>query len=156
MRMIGSLIAIVISFAAGAIGSLATMSSIPTWYAALNKPPFNPPNWLFGPAWTILYIMMGISSYLIWEKGWEKPEVKIALALFAIQLILNSSWSVLFFGTHSLIRGFVCIVFLWFAILLTMIKFFALSSTAGWLLVPYILWVSFASILNYFIMVLNK
>src|SRR3989339_1453671 len=105
MRIIGSLIAVAISFAAGAIGSFATSPSIPTWYASLNKPSFNPPNWIFGPVWTLLYVMMGIASYLIWEKGWGKPEVKVALSLFAVQLILNSLWSVLFFGMHSPLFG---------------------------------------------------
>jgi benzodiazapine receptor len=156
MSLLKLAVSIVVCFLAGAVGTIFTTSSIPTWYASINKPSFNPPNWIFGPVWSILYIMMGISAALIWQKGWENPAVRIALTVFAIQLILNSLWSVLFFGWHSPLYGFICIIFLWLAILLTIIKFFALSSPAGWLLIPYILWVSFASILNYSILVLNR
>ncbi len=156
MRIIGALIAIVISSVAGAIGSLATMPSIPTWYAGLRKPWFNPPNWIFGPAWTILYIMMGIAAYLVWEKGWDKAEVRGALIIFAVQLILNALWSILFFGLHSPLYGLVGIILLWIAILITIIRFFVLSAAAGWLMIPYLLWVTFAALLNLSIMLLNK
>ena len=87
---------------AGLIGSMFTMNAIPTWYAALNKPSFTPPNWLFAPAWTTLYLLMGIAAFLVWNKGLEKPGVKRSLAAFLVQLVLNTLWSILFFGMKSL------------------------------------------------------
>ena len=156
MNIVRLIIAVGGSLLAGLIGSFATSPSIPTWYASLNKPSFNPPNWLFGPAWTLLYVLMGTAAYLIWQKGWEKREVKLASSLFIAQLLLNSLWSILFFGLKSPFLALIEIVVLWFAILLTIISFFRLSPAAGWLMVPYIIWVSFASILNYFILILNK
>ncbi|MFH1390092.1 MAG: TspO/MBR family protein, partial [Candidatus Margulisiibacteriota bacterium] len=132
-----------------------TMPSIPTWYAALNKPFFNPPNWLFGPVWTLLYLMMGLAAYLIWEKGWGSKEVKLAFLPFALQLALNVAWSVVFFSLHSPWGAFIVIVFLWLLILETIIRFGKLSRPAAWLLVPYILWVSFASVLNLAVAILN-
>lgn len=141
---------------AGVVGSFFTVRAIPTWYAALNKPSFNPPNWLFAPVWTILYAMMGISLYLVIKIGYEKKEVRIALMIFGIQLILNALWSILFFGIRSPLFAFVEIIILWLAILMTIIRFYPLSSLAAILLIPYLLWVSFASVLNYFIWSLNS
>ncbi len=146
---------ILLSLAAGAIGSIFTLNSIPTWYATLSKPSFAPPNWLFGPVWTTLYILMGISAYLIWEKGMKKKLVRNALLLFALQLILNALWSILFFGLRSPLYGLVCIALLWLSIALTIKLFYSIDKRAAYLLIPYILWVSFASILNYSIWMLN-
>lgn len=142
--------------AAGALGSLATRPAIAGWYATLNKPPFNPPGWLFGPAWTVLYILMGIAAWLVWSRGLAAPGVKPALVLFLVQLALNVAWSFLFFAARSPLAGFVEIILLWVAILVTMVLFFRVSPAAGWLMVPYIGWVSFAAVLNGAIMLLNR
>lgn len=144
----------------GFIGSLATFPAIPGWYASLVKPSFSPPNFLFGPVWTILYIMMGISLALIWVRDGKGKKGQAgkkgeAIAFFIFQLILNSLWSILFFGFKSPGLALIEIVALWFSILLTMVKFFSISKTAGWLLAPYLAWVSFASILNFAIFRLN-
>jgi benzodiazapine receptor len=140
---------------AGLIGSLATTPNIPTWYATLEKPVFTPPSWLFAPAWITLYLLMAVAAFLIWRKGLAHDGVKCALTLFLVQLVLNALWSVVFFGLQSPLYGMVVILALWIAILLTIIKFFRLSVAAGSLLLPYILWVSFASVLNISIWVLN-
>jgi tryptophan-rich sensory protein len=151
---------VLVSFAvpllAGALGSLATRPAIAGWYATLNKPPFNPPSWLFGPAWTVLYILMGLAAYLVWSRGLGTPGVKPALALFLVQLALNVAWSFLFFSLRSPLAGFIEIIVLWVAILVTMVLFFRVTPAAGWLMVPYIGWVSFAAVLNGAIMVLNR
>ncbi len=140
---------------AGFLGSIATYPNIPTWYAALNKPSFNPPNWIFGPVWTTLYILMGWAAYLISQKGWKNKEVKIALTIFIAQLALNILWSFIFFGQHLLLVAFIEIIILWLFILWTILKFYPLSKLAAWLLMPYILWVSFASFLNLSIWMIN-
>ena len=148
-------ISIVACQCAGIIGSIFTTPAIPTWYAALEKPPFAPPNWLFAPAWITLYLLMAIAAFLIWRKGLEQKEVKSALIIFLAQLVLNVLWSVVFFGLQSPLYGVVVIVALWVVILLTILRFFKLSTAAGALLLPYILWVSFAAVLNVSIWVLN-
>jgi tryptophan-rich sensory protein len=141
--------------AAGFLGSLATTSSIPDWYKNLAKPAFTPPSWVFGPAWITLYLMMGIALFLVWRKGLAAPGVKAALILFLVQLALNSLWSVLFFGLHQPFWAFVEIVVLWVFILLALIAFWRISLPAGLLLLPYLLWVAFASALNFAIWRLN-
>ncbi len=153
--IIAILVLLIICLAAGAIGSLFTIQSIPTWYASAAKPVFTPPNWLFGPAWTLLYILMAIAAFLVWKKGFDKPAVRFALLIFGAQLALNTIWTPLFFGLHQLLLAFIEIVVLWLFILWTMVKFFPISSAAGWLLVPYILWVSFASVLNFAFWIMN-
>ena len=140
---------------AGLIGSVFTTPAIPTWYAALQKPAFTPPNWLFAPAWLTLYLLMAIAAFIIWRKGLAQKEVKTALLIFAIQLILNALWSVAFFGLKSPLAGVIVIALLWVAILFTILRFFRLSAAAGALLLPYILWVSFAAALNMAIWQLN-
>jgi len=147
--------AIIMCSLAGAVGSIFTISAIQTWYTALNKPSFAPPNWVFGPAWTTLYILMGISLYIVWEKGIKKKEIRSAVKVFGVQLGLNAVWSFLFFGLRSPFYGLIGIVLLWLAIVWTMIKFWKISKTATYLLVPYILWVSFATILNLAVWQLN-
>jgi len=146
-------ISILVSLSAGAIGGIFTISAIPTWYTTLNKPGFNPPNWLFGPAWTILYILMGIALYLVWIQ--DKKNKKIAYIFFFTQLVMNALWSFIFFGAHDLGWAFVEIVVLWLAILGTTIAFYRILKPAAYLLIPYILWVTFASILNFAIWRLN-
>lgn len=139
---------------AGVLGSFFTVSSIPTWYTTLNKPSFSPPNWVFGPVWTLLYILMGISLYLVWA---SKSKVKQnALNLFFVQLGLNALWSIVFFGLHSPFLALLTIVALWAMIFLTIQAFLKINKISGRLLVPYLVWVSFATYLNYSIWVLNR
>ncbi len=146
---------IVLTLGVGFIGSLTTRQSVSTWYGTINKPPISPPNWLFAPVWTVLFILIGIAFYLVWNKGMSEPFVKIAIVIFLIQLVLNVLWSFLFFGLRSPLSAFIEIILLWIAILFTIIYFFKISPVAGYLLIPYILWVSFALILNGWIMILN-
>jgi translocator protein len=146
--------AVILTVTLGAVGGLVTAAEIPVWYAGLNKPSFNPPNWLFGPVWTMLYLLMGISCFLIWKLPATEQRNK-ALGLFIIQFVLNFCWSFIFFGMHELGWALIEMGILWIAILLTIIQFSKLSKTAAWLLVPYIAWVSFAFILNAAIWKLN-
>jgi len=154
-QIVKLIIAILVPQFAGFIGSLATEPAIESWYASINKPSFTPPNGVFGPVWIILFFLMGLAAFIVWSKGWKNKAVKGALTLFMIQLILNIVWSILFFGLHSPLAAFIEIIVLWVMILLTMIAFFKISWTAGVLLLPYILWVSFASVLNFAIYRLN-
>lgn len=140
---------------AGIIGSLFTAASIPTWYATLTRPELSPPNWIFAPVWTTLFALMGIAAFLVWNKGLKRRDVRIALGIFSIQLILNTLWSIIFFGMQNPGAAFIEITFLWVAILATIIAFGKISKVAAWLLVPYILWVSFAAYLNYSFWILN-
>jgi benzodiazapine receptor len=140
---------------AGLIGSIFTTPAIPTWYESLKKPFFNPPNWIFGPVWVSLYLLMGISLFLIWQRRENNPQAQKGLILFFIQLILNAFWSVAFFGLRSPLLGLIDIVLLWIAILLTIKSFFGISKTAALLILPYILWVSFAVLLNFSLWILN-
>ncbi|CAN5173218.1 TspO/MBR family protein [soil metagenome] len=149
-KFIKLLSAIIICEGAGIIGSFFTVNSVNTWYSTLNKPFFNPPSWLFGPVWTILYLMMGISLYLIWEKK------KVDLKWFWIQLVLNSLWSILFFGLKNPGLAFLEIILLWGAIFLTIRGFWKYKRLSAYLLIPYLLWVTFATILNLSIVLLNR
>lgn len=133
----------------GFFGAIFTIPSIPTWYASLNKPFFSPPNFVFGPVWTILYLLMGVSLFLVWEN--KKTDKNI----FYLQLVLNFLWSMVFFGMHSPILGLVVIVLLWWAIFKTIKQFSKINKTAGYLLYPYLAWVSFASLLNLSVFLLN-
>lgn len=137
------------------VGSYFTSPALSTWYASLEKPAFNPPDYLFFPVWTTLFILMGISLFLVWRKGLENKLVRSAVTIFAIQLGLNIMWLALFFGLRSPIAGLIEILILWAAILLTIKKFREISKAAALLLVPYILWVSFAAVLNFFLWRLN-
>jgi tryptophan-rich sensory protein len=138
---------------AGGLGAFFTITSIESWYSTLVKPSWNPPNWLFGPAWTFLYILMGIACYLIWKS--DHPMKKSLLKLYAIQLILNALWSPAFFGMQSPLLGLLVIIPLWVAILLCIIQFKKVSPLASGLMVPYLLWVTFATALNTAILLLN-
>jgi tryptophan-rich sensory protein len=149
------LLFIVASEAIGSIGSLTTIPAISAWYQFLKKPPLNPPNWIFGPVWTLLFACMGVSAYLVWQEGLIKKPVKNALTWFGIQFLFNVLWSFLFFGARSPVAGFVCIGILWIAIVGTILSFLKVNKTAGFLLVPYFLWVSFATYLNAGIVILN-
>ena len=147
------IISIVVCELAGILGSFFTISAIPGWYATLAKPVLNPPGWIFGPVWTTLYLLMGISLWLIWKS--DSKEKKRAVWLFLAQLVLNAIWSPVFFGGQSIGGALAIIVLLWAAIVLTILVFTKISKTAAWLLVPYILWVSFAMYLNFAIWLLN-
>lgn len=141
---------VVLCQAAGLMGTVFTASAIPEWYAFLNKPSFAPPNWLFGPVWTSLYAMMAVSAWLVWRRAGAS-----ALNVFWVQLALNALWTPLFFGLHSPLAGLVCIALLWLAIVWTIKSFWLVSRSAALLLLPYLAWVSFASVLNYAIWMLN-
>lgn len=141
-----------VSFAAAGIGSLATAPNIANWYAGLAKPSWNPPNWIFGPVWTLLYISMAVAAWLVWRQGgvWQW-----ALALFGVQLALNAAWSWIFFGFHLPGAAFIEIVALFIALAATTVAFWPKSMAAGILMVPYLAWVAFATVLNFTIWRLN-
>jgi len=143
---------ILLCLATGSVGGFATQGSIDTWYRTLAKPSWNPPDWVFAPVWTILYIMMGIAAWLVWK---TRDRIGPAMVLFGVQLALNLGWSLLFFGARSPGLALVEVVFLWTGVLLTMLAFFGRSLAAGWLFVPYLAWVSFAAVLNLAIWMLN-
>lgn len=178
-KIIKFIISILICQGAGIIGSFFTTPAISTWYVSLIKPAFTPPNWLFAPVWTTLFLLMGISLYLVWSKNWNiqvsetKGERKQAwnpiseklwsgswreenaLAIFVFQLVLNILWSVIFFGLKLPSLAFIEIMMLWVAILYTIINFYRISKWASYLLIPYLLWVTLASALNLSIVMLN-
>jgi translocator protein len=146
-------ISILIPLALGGIAGYATSQNILTWYVTLNKPFFTPPNYLFGPVWTSLFIMMGIACYLIWQSTHESKNK--ALTIYVIQLALNFSWSFVFFQFHQLGLAFIIIVCMWLSIFTTIVFFRKINNIAAWLLIPYILWVSYASALNFAVWQMN-
>ncbi len=148
-------VSIILCQLAGLIGSIFTFPNVTTWYTTLIKPQFTPPSWAFAPVWTILYFLMGISLYLVWQTKFKKPEVKTAINLFAIQLTLNVTWSFLFFGQHNPLYGLIGIILLAIAIIATIIQFNKINRNAALLMLPYLAWVLFASYLNYSIWILN-
>jgi len=152
--MLGYIISILIAQLAGLVGSIFTMPAITTWYAELVKPSFTPPSYVFGPAWAMLYTLMGLAAYRIWEKR-SASGARRALVLYAVQLVLNVLWSYAFFGLHNPLAGVGVIVLLWIAVFMTMIFFYRVDNTAGWLFVPYVAWISFAGMLNYAVWMLN-
>jgi len=154
IKLLEVFIVIVIAQIAGFLGSIFTTSSINSWYNTLNKPSWNPPNWIFAPVWTTLFTFMGIASYLIWQNK-KNPFSKKALDLYSIHLILNILWSVFFFGLKNPLLALVEIVFLWLIILILIFKFYKINKTAAYLMIPYLAWVSFATILNASIVFLN-
>lgn len=174
------LISVLICQIAGAMGSFFTMRAIPDWYDGLIKPAIAPPNWVFAPVWIILFFLMGISLYLVWEKGWkvnlsekDKKQKNFwnllskkmwigswkeenAIAIFFLQLVLNVWWSVIFFGLKSPVGAFFEVIALWLAILYTIVNFYRISKESAYLLLPYILWVSFAVVLNFLFWRVNQ
>ena len=149
------LIAVIVCLGIGFFSSFATQSSIDTWYESLNKPFFNPPDWIFGPVWTVLYILMGIAAGLVWSKGFYHKWVQTALYHFIFQLLFNGLWSIVFFGFQSPGFAFLNILVLLVLIILTIKWFKVVSKKAAYLLYPYLLWVSFAAVLNFSIWQLN-
>jgi tryptophan-rich sensory protein len=172
------IISVFICESAGIIGSFFTAPAISGWYDNLEKPFISPPNWVFGPVWTALFFLMGVSLYLVWTKNWKakvsakEKKQKIwnslskklwtgswkeenAIAIFVLQLVLNVWWSVIFFGLQSPIVAFFEIIALWFAILYTIVNFYRISREAALLLLPYLIWVSFAAVLNFMFWQIN-
>lgn len=140
---------------AGNIGTIFTVGAIPTWYATLIKPSFTPPNWVFGPVWTILFALMGVSAYIVYSSRADRKRVRTALYVFVAQFVLNVLWSVLFFGLRSPLYGLIDIITMWIAIAITISLFFRISKKAGAMLLPYIIWVSIAAALNISVFLLN-
>lgn len=149
-------LSIIITLGIGFSGSFFTITGTGSWYQQITKPSWNPPNWIFGPVWTTLYVLMGIALYLVWKAERREKTKKIALLLFSTQLVFNFFWSLIFFGQHQIGWAFVEIIALFILILLTILSFAKINKTAAWLMVPYISWVSFAAILNYTIWQLNN
>ncbi len=154
-KFIRPIIFILISQSAGVIGSLFTSSAIETWYSTITKPTFNPPSWIFGPVWVSLYTLMGFASYLIWQRRRKQPLANTALVIFFVHLLFNALWSIIFFGLHNPIWAFYEILVLWSMIVVLIYLFYKIDKRAAYLLVPYLLWVSFASFLNFSIWQLN-
>ena len=141
---------------AGVAGSFFTMPAIAGWYQFLNKPAFSPPNWIFAPVWLTLYVLMGVSLYLIWSGGLGRKGAKFAFWFFVAHLLINTGWSIIFFGAHNIAFAFVVILIL-LAMIVVLIKLFRpLNRLASNLLIPYLIWVSFATILNYSLLILNR
>jgi tryptophan-rich sensory protein len=155
-KLIKLVSSILICQLAGIIGSLFTVPNINSWFIDLNKPLLNPPNWVFGPVWITLYVLMGISLFIVWSKGLTDTFRKNAFSLFIIQLVFNSLWSIVFFGMHQLLLSVIVIIMLWLLIFVNIVHFGKISKAAAYLLIPYILWVSFASYLNISIYLLNR
>ncbi len=147
---------LIVSFLPGAVGSIFTAPAISSWYAGLVKPAFNPPDWIFGPVWTLLYLMMGIALFLVVRDGFSDRRVRIAAGVFLVQLVLNGLWSYIFFGLRSPGWALTEIGVLWISIAASLVLFSRVSKAAGILLIPYLGWVTFAAVLNGAIVSLNR
>jgi translocator protein len=154
-KLIVFVVSILGSFSAGAIGSLAAIPNIPTWYATLNKPPLNPPNWVFGPVWSVLYVLIGAALALVILAVTERPK-KRSYFWFSLQFTLNAAWSLVFFGLHLPWLGVAVIITLIISIVMTMREFYRINRLAVWLFAPYLAWVCFASYLTVGIALLNS
>jgi len=154
MKIITLIISIFVAQLAGIIGSVFTLASVPTWYQDLVKPVWNPPSWIFGPVWIILYVLMGIAAYLVWQQK-DVAGAKLALSIYGVQLVFNALWSIIFFGLKNPGFAFIEIIVLLGLIIITTILFWRINTWAGILFLPYILWTSFAVFLNYIIWQLN-
>lgn len=148
---------VAVCVAVGYVSGMVTRESVTTWYPTLEKPSFNPPNWLFAPVWTALYIIMGIAGALVWDRiDTDEENVKKGLRFFFIQLVLNALWSYLFFGLKNPMIALVEIILLWLMIYETFVQFHKVNKTAAYLFIPYLLWVTFAMVLNGSIWWLNR
>lgn len=147
------IISIAIPLGVGAASAFLTMDSMQT-FASLNKPPLSPPAWLFPVAWSILYVLMGIASYLVSESG-KPARSRTALTFYGIQLVFNFFWSIIFFNLEAYLFAFIWLIVLWVLIIITAFLFYRISKPAGYLMIPYILWVTFAAYLNFGIFLLN-
>ena len=153
--IIRSFISIVICFLIGALSAFAIKSSANTWYATLDKPGFTPPNWLFTPVWSILYVIMGIAAGIVWARGFYHKWVKTALYHFGFQLLFNGLWSIVFFGFKRPLWGLMILLTLIILILLTIKWFKVINKTAAYLLIPYLIWICYITIINFSIWQLN-
>ena len=149
------LVSIILPLSLGAIAGMFTSQSVPEWYATLNRPSFNPPNWIFGPVWTTLYILMGISFFLIWKQEASKVRNR-AILIFLLQLLLNFAWSFIFFYFNMIGLALVEIVLLWISIVLMLVVFYKIKPIASYINIPYLLWVTFATVLNASYYILNR
>ena len=149
------IVSLVLCQGAGLIGSAFTVGAIQNWYTFLNRPSFSPPNWIFAPVWTILYTLMAIALYLIWSTGLNNRLAKTAFWIFIVHLVVNALWSILFFGIKSPALAMVDIIVLWILIVTCIYLFYKIRKISAWLLVPYLVWVSFATVLNFYIWKLN-
>jgi len=150
------IISVGLCLGAGLVGSVFTLSAIPSWYTGLVKPDINPPSGIFGPVWTLLYIMMGLSLYLVWNKGYKNKRIKQAVKLFILQLVFNLGWVIIFFGLRQIFLSFVEIIILWGLLFIVLAKFSEIDRRALYLLIPYHLWITFATFLNFSVWTLNK
>jgi len=148
------LLSVILPVSLGAIAGMFTAQSVPEWYATLNKPSFNPPSWIFAPVWTALYILMGISLFMIWKQGASKLR-NLAILVFMLQLLLNFAWSFIFFYFQMIGFALVEIIFLWISIVVMQVLFYKIKPLAAYINIPYLLWVSFACVLNASFYVLN-
>lgn len=149
------IICLIIPLSIGAVGGFFTMEAVKTWYTTLNKPSFNPPNYLFGPVWTSLYAIMGFASYLVWKNRKTTKNYTLAVSVYFVQLILNLMWSFIFFYQQQIGLALIEIIILLVAIIVNSVLFYKINKVAGLLYIPYILWVSFATLLTYSIYTLN-
>lgn len=154
-KILKLIVSIVIPLVIGFFGSIFTSMSVKTWYPLLNKPVFNPPSWVFGPVWTLLFVLMGISFYLVWQNHFGGKTIQ-CVGIFAVQLLFNFLWSILFFGLKNSLLAFVDLFLLWILIWVNFIIFYKVVKISGYLLLPYLAWVSFAGVLNFSIYILNK
>ena len=154
LDILGLIVALVACYGIAAGGTLPTSRSLVDWYPTLNKPSFNPPNWIFGPVWSVLYTMMAISAWMVWRSE-SLSRTRVALGIFGVHLLLNLGWSLIFFGLHNTGAAFVEIVLLWLSIVATIVAFWRIRRPAAVMLIPYLGWVSFASALNFAIWRLN-
>lgn len=150
------IISLAATFSAPVIASLVTNPAASNWYVNLNKPSFNPPGWIFGPVWTVLYILMAVSAALVWHRGLHFRKVRIALELYMLQLVLNAIWTPLFFGLQMPLLAFIDIGLLWAAVILTILAFLRVSRYAALLMSPYLVWTTFAAILNFSLWFINR
>ncbi|MGA2910774.1 MAG: TspO/MBR family protein [Candidatus Microgenomates bacterium] len=155
-KFVKLIVSVGICLFAGGIGTIFTVSAISAWYAALVKPSFSPPNYLFAPVWTILYILMGISLYLVWKKGVKTKKSREAVYTFCVQLFLNAVWTPVFFGYKNIFLALIIIILMLFFIIKTITLFAKIDKNAAYLLYPYAVWVSFATILNFSVWILNR
>ena len=155
----GSAVLLVASLAlvalVAAVGGLATARSVGDWYESLDRAPWNPPSWVFGPAWTVLYVLMAVAAWLVAREGLDEPAVRVALALYAVQLVLNLGWTLFFFGLRQPLAALIEIVVLLVAVGATAVAFHGVSALAAWLLLPYLAWVAFAASLNAWVALAN-
>lgn len=150
------IISVTIPLLVGGLSGFFTVTGVESWYQTIDRPSWNPPNWIFGPVWTALYILMGVALFLVWKDKSAGGVKKFALLLFVVQMLLNFFWSIIFFSLQQPGWAFAEIVLLWLFILITIFAFARLNNMAAWLLVPYVSWVSFAAILNFTIWQLNR